>query len=136
MSSPNVLVGDLIHNSMPKSVLVVDDETVILEITKRRLEDRGYAVEIAANGVEAFERLKTKIPDLILLDIQMPEMNGYTFVMERSKIPAYADIPVIVLTAYNEMEPLFRRHRIKDYLLKPLKLQDLINKVAEVIGQP
>ncbi len=111
---------------MPKSILVVDDEPVVVEISKRKLEERGYEVHTAGNGNEAFQCLKTKIPDLILLDIQMPEMNGYSFIMEKVKIPEYANIPVVVLTAYNEMEPLFKRHGIKAYLLKPLKLQDLI----------
>ena len=121
---------------MPKTILVVDDETVVVEITKRKLEDRGYEVYTAGDGNEAFMRLKSKIPDLILLDIQMPNMNGYTFIMEKVKIPEYANIPVVVLTAYNEMEPLFRRHGSMAYLLKPLKLQDLMNKVVEIVGQP
>jgi CheY-like chemotaxis protein len=121
---------------MPKSILVVDDETVVVEITKRKLEDRGYEVMTAGDGNEAFARLSTRIPELILLDIQMPNMNGYTFVMEKVKIPEYAAIPVVVLTAYNEMEPLFKRHGVKSYLLKPLKLQDLVNKVVEIVGQP
>jgi len=121
---------------MPKTILVVDDEPVVVEITKRKLEDRGYEVFTAGNGNEALEQLKSKLPNLILLDIQMPEMNGYTFVIEKAKFPEYANIPVIVLTAYNEMEPLFMRHGIKAYLLKPLKLQDLIEKVVEFVGQP
>ena len=120
---------------MPKSILVVDDEAVVAEITKRRLESFGYEVFTAGDGNEALLRLGTKIPDLILLDIQMPKMNGYTFVMEKAKIPEYAKIPIVVLTAYNEMEPLFRRYGINSYLLKPLKLQDLTDKVVEVIGQ-
>jgi CheY-like chemotaxis protein len=119
-----------------KSILIVDDETVVVEIAKRRLEERGYEVLTAGDGNEAFLRLKSKIPDLILLDIQMPQMNGYTFIIEKVKIPEYIDIPVVVLTAYNEMEPLFKRHHVRDYLLKPLKLQDVINKVTSIIGQP
>jgi len=121
---------------MPKVILVVDDESVVAEISKRKLEERGYEVYTAANGNEAFKRLKSNIPDLILLDVQMPDMNGYTFIMEKDKIPEYVNIPVVVLTAYNETEPLFKRHGVKDYLLKPLKLQDVINKVIEIIGQP
>jgi len=119
---------------MPKVILVVDDESIVVEISKRKLEERGYEVMTASNGQEALECLKSKIPDLILLDIQTPQMNGYTFIMEKSKIPEYVDIPVIVLTAYNEMEPLFQRHGVKAYLLKPLKLQDLVDKVAQVVG--
>lgn len=121
---------------MPKSILIVDDETVVLEISKRRLEERGYEVQIAENGVAAFECLKSKIPDLILLDVQMPEMNGYTFIMEKSKVPEYAKVPVVALTAYSETEPLFKRHGVRAYLLKPLKLHDLIDKVVEIVGQP
>ena len=120
---------------MPKVILVVDDETIVVEISKRKLEERGYEVLTAANGLEALECLKSKIPDLILLDVQTPEMNGYTFILEKSKVPEYQNIPVIVLTAYNEMEPLFKRHGVKDYLLKPLKLQDLVDKVVQVIGR-
>jgi CheY-like chemotaxis protein len=121
---------------MPKNILVVDDETIVVEISKRKLEEHGYEVQTANNGFEAFQCLKTKIPDLILLDIQMPKMNGYTFIIEKVKIPEFVNIPVVVLTAYNEMEPLFKRHGIKSYLLKPLKLQDLINKVIEIVGPP
>ena len=121
---------------MPKSILVVEDETVVAEISKRKLEERGFEVQTASNGHEAFKALKLKIVDLIILDVQMPDMNGYTFVVEKDKIPQYANIPVVVITAYHEMEPLFKLHRIKEYLLKPLKLHDLIDKVIEIIGQP
>jgi len=121
---------------MAKTILVVDDESIVVEITKRKLEERGYEVLTAGNGMEALACLKSRIPNLILLDVQMPEMNGYSFVMEKVKVPEYINIPVVVLTAYNEMEPLFVRHGIKSYLLKPLKLQDLINKVIEIVGQP
>ena len=119
---------------MPKIILVVDDEPVIVEITRRKLEEMGFAVMTAHNGEEALARLKEKVPHLIILDVQMPKMNGYTFIMEKSKISAYEPIPVIVCTAYDEMEPLFKRHKIKAYLLKPIKLQELADKVIEVLG--
>jgi CheY-like chemotaxis protein len=120
---------------MPKSILVVDDEPIVVEIAKRKLQERGYEVAVAHDGLEALEELKKKIPDLILLDIQMPRMNGYTFIMEKVKNPEYAPIPVIVLTAYGEMEPLFKRHGIKAYLLKPLRLQELLDKVQSIVGE-
>jgi len=119
---------------MPKCVLVVDDEPIIVEISKRKLQERGYEVMTAANGLEALDAIKKKIPNLILLDIQMPKMNGYTFIIEKAKVPEYQAIPVVVLTSYGEMEPLFKRHGIRAYLLKPLKLQELLDKVDEVIG--
>ena len=121
---------------MPKTILVVDDEPVVVEIARRKLQEAGYGVMTAADGEEAMSQLSKKIPDLILLDIQMPRMNGYTFIVEKNKIPAYAGVPVIVLTAYSEMEPLFKRHAIRAYLLKPLKLSELLDETARVIGPP
>ncbi|MDE1920956.1 MAG: response regulator [Candidatus Omnitrophica bacterium] len=121
---------------MSKSILVIDDEPVVVEISKRKLEETGFEVQVAHNGNEAFSALKKKKADLIFLDVQMPDMNGYTFIMEKDRIPEYVNIPIVVLTAYNETEPLFKRHGIKAYLLKPLKLQDLVNKAVEILGRP
>lgn len=119
---------------MPKTILVVDDEPIVVEIAKRKLQERGFQVVTASNGEEAVEQLRSNTPQLIILDIQMPKMNGYTFMIEKAKNPQWIDLPVIVLTAYNEMEPLFKRHGVKAYLLKPLKLQELLDKVTEVLG--
>ena len=121
---------------MPKTILVVDDEPVIVEIGRRKLTEIGYKVLTARDGVEALRELKTGKPDLVLLDIQMPNMNGYTFMMEKNKLPEFAKTPIIVLTAYSEMEPLFKRHGAIAYLLKPLKLQDILDRVKATIGDP
>ncbi len=119
---------------MSKYILVVDDEPIVVEIAKRKLQDRGYEVATASNGEEALDSVSKRKPDLILLDIQMPKMNGYTFIIEMHKNPELVGVPVVVLTAYNEMEPLFKRRGVKAYLLKPLKLQDLLETVQKVIG--
>ncbi len=119
---------------MPKSVLVVDDEYDVKEIAKKRLEQLGYIVNMASNGQEALKALESTTPDLILLDIQMPNMNGYTFMIEKGKNPKWDHVPVIVMSAYEQMEPIFRRHQIKDYLVKPLHLHDLIDKVKQTLG--
>ena len=118
---------------MPKTVLVVDDEPIIVEISKRKLEENGFEIMTAYNGEQAMAQLKKKIPDLIVLDIQMPGMNGYTFIMEKNKIPAYGHIPVIVVTSLPETEQVFKRHGAQAYILKPLKLQDLVDKVVEIL---
>ncbi len=119
---------------MAKTILVVDDEPVVVEIARRKLEEFGFEVVTAYDGEEALARLKEKVPHLIVLDVQMPKMDGYTFMMEKNKVPEYADIPIIVCTAFNETQPLFQRHKIAAYLLKPLKLQELLDKVSEVLG--
>lgn len=119
---------------MAKMILVVDDEPVMVEITKRKLQDQGYEIVTAGDGEEALAQMAKKIPDLILLDVEMPKMNGYTFVMEKSKNPTYKPVPVVVLTAHEEVEPLFKRHGVRGYLLKPMNIQQLLDKVKEVIG--
>ncbi len=119
---------------MAKTILIVDDEQVVVEIAKRKLQDLGYDVMTAYDGELALGQLKIKTPDLILLDIQMPNMNGHTFLLEKNKLPAYAHVPVIAITAYGEMESLFKRHGVLIYLLKPLKLQELLDKVTEILG--
>ena len=118
---------------MPKCILIVDDDRVATELTKRTLQSNGYEVLTAGDGEEALEALKNKIPDLILLDVQMPKMDGYTFIMKKTSDPAIAKIPVIVLSAQGKTEPMFKRHGVKAYLLKPLNTVDLLAKLQAVI---
>ena len=121
---------------MEKTVLLVDDETIVVDIARRKLQAMGFKALAANDGQEAMDILKTEKPDLIVLDVQMPRMNGYTFMQELRKHPnsTIAATPVIVVTAYAETNPIFVRHGIKAYLLKPLKLEELVEKVQEILG--
>ena len=65
---------------MPKKILVIDDETELLKLIQARLESKGYTVVAAGDGEEGLAKLKTEKPDLIITDIAMPKMDGYTFV--------------------------------------------------------
>src|ERR1700689_2093998 len=114
---------------MSKCILVVDDDAIVRELVKATLQTKGYEVVTAQDGLEALEILKGKTPDLIMLDVQMPKMDGYTFIMKKTADPAIAKIPVIVLSAMGKTEPLFKRHGIKAYLLKPINTQDLLDKI-------
>ncbi len=116
---------------MSQTILVVDDDPVVCELVSSTLRAKGYEVLTAHDGQEALDLLKTKKADLILLDVQMPQMDGYTFVMTKTADPAIAKIPVIVLTAMGKTEPLFKRHGVKAYLLKPINTQDLLEKIKD-----
>jgi two-component system chemotaxis response regulator CheY len=118
---------------MPKCILVVDDDPVIIRFVQRTLQGSGYEVMTAQDGLEALESLKKQIPDLILLDVGMPKMDGYAFIMEKSNNPAFAGIPVIVLTTMDKTEPLFKRHGVKAYLLKPIETQELLDKIKSIV---
>jgi Amt family ammonium transporter len=80
-------------------VLVVDDDALTREVLRRTLEGEGWRVVEAANGVEALEVVKVLPPSLILLDLMMPEMDGFRFVSEVRAVPAWKDIPIIIMTA-------------------------------------
>jgi len=121
---------------MGKTILLIDDEELVIEIAKKQLEAKGFTVFTAYDGEPALELLKTKPVDLVLLDVQMPKMNGYTFITEFRKLEADKPnkTPIIVLTAFGNMEPIFKRHNIKNYLQKPFQLNELIDKIKQVTG--
>jgi CheY-like chemotaxis protein len=119
---------------MSKCILIVDDDRVNLEIIKRTLQSKKYEALTAENGLEALEVLKLKKPDLILLDIQMPKVDGYAFIMKKLTDPVLQNIPVIIITAMEKTEPLFKRYGIKAYLLKPVNPKDLLNKIESFLS--
>ncbi len=103
------------------SVLVVDDNEMNRDMLSRRLQRQGYRVDVAVNGAHAVERVECGSYDLVLLDIMMPEMNGYQ-VLERLKAdPKLRHIPVIMISALEEMESVVRCIELgaEDYVLKP-----------------
>ena len=105
----------------PPLILVVDDTPENLEIVTRRLESQSYAVALAADGEEALAQVASLRPDLILLDVMMPKLDGYQ-VLERLKAEGRLhDIPVIMISALNEIESVVRCIELGavDYLSKP-----------------
>ncbi len=120
---------------MPKTILLVDDEQIILDITKRKLVQDGFLVIAVRDGEEAIKALNEGLFDLIVLDVEMPKMNGYAFLAERKKIPGAENVPVLVLTAYPSMEPIFRRNGIQEYLTKPLSYQELLGKIQKIFAE-
>jgi CheY-like chemotaxis protein len=117
---------------MSKCILIVDDDRMNLALLKGTLVSNGYEAITAQDGEEALEELKKKIADLILLDVQMPKMDGYTFIMKKAADPALAAIPVIVLTAEKRTEALFKRHGVRSYLLKPIDTKDLLTQIQAI----
>lgn len=107
-----------------RSVLVVDDNDLNRELLVRRLEKAGYLVASANNGTEALKLLGIERFDMVLLDVMMPEMDGYT-VLERIKSnPMLREIPVIMVTALNEVESVTKCIKLgaDDYIIKPIDI--------------
>ncbi len=116
---------------MPQKVLVlvVDDDAVGVALLKSRLTKEGYDVATAKNGVDGLDHLHKCRPDCIILDIEMPEMNGYSFIVEMQKEAAFRTLPVIVLTAHDENKAIFANRGIIHYLVKPVNFYELLPKV-------
>ncbi len=121
-----------------KKILIVDDEKEIRDLLKKKLKQYQYLALTAAKGQEALDICKTNKPDLILLDIIMADMDGYTFASELKKDKNTRDIPIIFQTG-KELEPGGIKERVKDlgafdYIMKPATFEELLATIKEAIG--
>src|SRR3954468_24045853 len=117
---------------MPKTILVVDDETKLRDMIRVYLEQEGYRVVEAGNGREALYVARYEKPDLIILDLMMPEMGGYDFIRAYGKETA---TPVIMLTAKVEDSDKILGLELgaDDYVTKPFNVRELIARVRAVL---
>jgi len=113
------------------TILVVEDHDVLREGLQILLEAEGFQVLSAAHGVEALEQMQAVIPDLILSDISMPEMDGFAFHDAVRARPEWVAIPFIFLTARGERTDIFASKKlgVEDYLVKPIDRQELVNAI-------
>lgn len=117
-------------------ILVVDDSATIVTIIKDVLQKEGYEVEEAFDGVVALEKAKTWKPDLILLDIVMPEMDGYAVLKQLRRDAPAGDpnyIPVIIMTTRDKMRGLVELEGIEGFIVKPFRRSELLSKLQEVL---
>lgn len=91
---------------MAKKILFVEDDVVLLEVLQRFLIDAGYEIAIAKDGVDALEKLKKEKPDLVLLDILLPRLDGFEVLKAMKAEKETSDIPVIILSNYGSPEDI------------------------------
>jgi DNA-binding response OmpR family regulator len=120
---------------MRRKVLVVEDDPDQLEVTRLSLKAAGFAIGTAANGVEALKKARTVSPDLILLDVMMPGMDGFAVCETLRGNPATASIPVLMLTGLcSHISQLVAFDAgATDYLVKPFVPEELISKVEKLL---
>ena len=113
------------------TILVVDDNPDLLDIVKIILEKSGYIIQTAYSGMEAFSRLEEQKPDLIILDIIMPQMDGLKVLQQLKGNSAYTSIPVILLTVKVQHEDVLEGYRLGAdyYIFKPFTSTQLINGI-------
>lgn len=119
---------------MAKKILAVDDERHIVRLVQINLEKEGYEVVTASNGREALEKVSSEKPDLIVMDVMMPEMDGFEALKRLKDNSATAQIPVIMLTAKAQDADVFRgwQSGVDLYLTKPFNPMELITFVKRI----
>lgn len=120
---------------MPKKILIVDDDRLNVTLIRFSLKEKGYEVTTAQDGDEGLDAVRAQRPDLIVLDIQMPRMSGFEFMSEIKVIPGGANIPVIMLTANENMQDVFFSEGVRGYFVKPIDPPKLLTKVKECLGE-
>jgi CheY-like chemotaxis protein len=121
-----------------KLVLLADDEADVVMVTKTRIELSGYRVVTASNGVDALERARQLKPDLILLDLKMPKLDGYQVCKELKTDPELQRIPVLLFSASSVYAATLESQCIllgaEGYLRKPFDVAELLDKIRVLIA--
>jgi len=117
-------------------VLIVDDEPFNIEVLEQALDGTDYQVVTAANGQEAWEKIQSEQPDLILLDLMMPVMDGFAVLAKVKDDPMLRDIPIIIVSAEQDSKSVVKgiKQGAEDYLTKPVNTTQFVQKVKEFLG--
>jgi len=117
-------------------VLIVDDSPTEVHVMKTALEKHGFETNSAADGEEGLQKARQCRPDLILMDVVMPGLNGFQATRELSRDPATAAIPIVMVTTKDqETDRIWGlRQGAVDYLVKPVSETELVGKTREVLG--
>lgn len=122
-------------------ILLVDDDVDFCEATRLLLESRGYEVAVAFDGKEGLGKVRSERPDLVILDVMMPEMNGYDVCVVMKADPQLCKIPVILLTGVDKafFQTAYTQHmglmtEADDYIAKPVESEELARRIKTFLG--
>jgi two-component system alkaline phosphatase synthesis response regulator PhoP len=120
-------------------ILLADDEEDVSLVARTRLEVNGFEVVTAADGAEALDRFRERRPDLVLLDLRMPRMNGYEVCQVLKTDPATRDVPVIIFSASSSQSQELERRCLElgadDYIRKPYNAEQLVARVRKQLAR-
>ena len=122
-----------------RKILIIEDEEVLRNLVKKKLEGKGYKAEVAENGKAGMERMRKINPDLILLDIIMPKMGGFDVLREMNDDEELSKIPVVIIS--NSGQPVeidkAKEMGVEDWIIKTeFDPQEVLEKVVDQIGKP
>lgn len=118
-----------------RRILVVDDDEDLLKMLRLRMEAEGYEFMCAENGKDMIRIMKMKRPDVVILDIMLPEMDGYSALRQIRREDDFKDIPVIIVSAKEKKNvgDLFAFERIAFFVEKPFEIEDLLKKIKGLL---
>lgn len=121
-----------------KNILCIEDEPEMIDLIRLILNRRGFVVKGASGGIEGLEMVRQELPDLVLLDLMMPDMDGWEVYQQMKADEKTRHIPVIVITAKAQsIDKVLGLHiaKVDDYIAKPFSPQDLLTSVDKVLVQ-
>jgi len=124
--------------TLARNILCVEDEPEMIDLIRLILSRKGFNVQGAAGGVEGIRLIRELRPNLVLLDLMMPDMDGWEVYQQMKADPALRDIPVIVVTAKAQnIDKVLGLHiaKVDDYIAKPFSPQELLESVERVFSQ-
>jgi DNA-binding response OmpR family regulator len=124
--------------AQPKRVVCIEDEPEMIDLVRLILGRKGFQVIGANGGVEGLDTVRREKPDLVLLDLMMPDMDGWEVYQQMKADAALRDIPVVVVTAKAQsIDKVLGLHiaKVDDYITKPFGPQELLESVAKILGE-
>lgn len=128
-----------VYMTKKKRILFIDDDKLLGDVLTRKIEKEGYEVILVTDGAEGLHHISSDKPDLVLLDILLPTMNGYEVLEAKQKDPTLTNIPIIIISDSGQPVDMERARilGVKDYLIKArLDPQEVMNKINSYLGGP
>jgi len=120
--------------NVKKKVLVVEDEPDLVLMLEARLTSEGYEVYSACNGLEGIKKAKKVKPDIILADIMMPKLDGYSMSKRLKEDDVTTGIPIIVISVKGTMRGLFKALGVNHYFTKPIAMDELLSTISNILA--
>jgi len=118
---------------MANKIFITDDDLNLVKAMQIRFQEAGFEVASAYDGQTCLEKIKMEHPDLIIMDVSMPKMDGYTVVKEIKSDQTLSHIPIIIMTGKDQMEDIFKMEGVKEFIVKPFEFDDILGMVKKLL---
>jgi len=118
-----------------KRILVGEDDLELVELIKTALEDKGYEVLFATTGADVLRKLRELKPDLLVLDVLLPQCDGYSIQLELAENENFRELPVVVVTSLPSSKKLFAQFpQVREFFAKPIDVGEFVKKIEKILS--